>query len=85
MGIMNTFLRFWDHQNEHIAEMTLKNLKQVASEDRARLADEDMLLYARESLMNKLEFSRPVCIKRYLAQYGASGDALLSTLLHQSA
>jgi hypothetical protein len=85
MGIVTTFLRFWDHQSERIAEKTLNNLKQVASEDRARLADEDMRLYARESLMNKLEFSRPVCIKRYLAQHVAAGDALLSTLLHPSA
>jgi hypothetical protein len=83
MGIVTTFLRFWNHQAEHIAEKTIKNLKQVESEDRARLSDEDTLLFTRESLMNKLEFSRPVCVKKYLMRKAAAGDALLSTLLLQ--
>jgi hypothetical protein len=85
MGIMTTFFRFWNHQAERIAEITIRTLKQVASEDRARLSDEDVLLYSRESLMNKLEFSRPVCVKEYIKQKGAAGDALLSTLLLQFA
>jgi hypothetical protein len=80
---MTTLWLLWDHHAERIAEMTIKNLKQAESEDRARLSDEDTLLYFRESLMNKLEFSRPVCVMKYLAQKGAAGDALLSTLLLQ--
>jgi hypothetical protein len=83
MGIVTTFLRFWNHQAERIAEMTIKNLKKVESEDRARISDRDALLYVRESLMNKLEFSRPVCVIKYLQKKGAAGDALLSKLLLQ--
>jgi very-short-patch-repair endonuclease len=83
MGIMTAFLRFWNRHVEKIARKTIKNLKQVASKDRAHLADQDTLLYVRESIMNKLEFSRPVCVKKYLAEKGAAGDALLSKLLLQ--
>jgi hypothetical protein len=82
-GIVTTFLRFWNYKAERIAEITIKHLKLVESEDRARMYDKDNLLYTRESLMNKLEFSRPVCVKKYLIEKGAAGDALLSTLLLQ--
>jgi hypothetical protein len=33
--------------------------------------------------MNKLEFSRPSCIKKYLMEKGAAGDALLSKVILQ--
>jgi hypothetical protein len=83
MGIMITFLRFWNRQAERIAELTINTLKKVESNDRARISDENTLLFTRESLMNKLEFSRPVCIKKYLQEKGAAGDALLSNVLLQ--
>jgi hypothetical protein len=82
-GIVTTFLRFWSHPAERIAAITITHLKLVESEDRARMSDKDALLFTRESLMNKLEFSRPVCVKKYLIEKGAAGDALLSTLLQQ--
>jgi hypothetical protein len=83
MGIVTTFLRFWNHQAQRIAAMTIKNLKKIESEDRARISDRDAFLYILESLLNRLEFSRPICVKKDLQKKGAAGDALLSNLLLQ--
>ncbi|MDD1679337.1 MAG: hypothetical protein LUO93_09190 [Methanomicrobiales archaeon] len=67
----------WNHYAEKIATATIKNLKIAELRDRASISDENTLLYSRESLMNKLEFSRPVCIKKYLQEKGFASDALL--------
>jgi hypothetical protein len=62
---------------------TIKFLKVVENTDRKFLIDEDSKLDLLAAIMNKLEFSRPTCVIKYLKKIGASGDNLIANALVQ--
>lgn len=62
---------------------TIKFLKVVEYSDRKFLIDEDSKLDLLEAIMNKLEFSRPTCVIKYLQKIGGAGDTLIANALVQ--
>ncbi len=81
MGILERLLVKGNHAAESIAEKTIAVLKNVEGKDREPLTNELDRLFRRESLMDRLEFSRPSCVIKYLAKRDLSKDTTLSSAL----
>ncbi len=81
MGILDKLLIKGNHAAESIAQKTILVLKNVEVKDRAPLSNELDKLFRRESLMDRLEFSRPTCVIKYLSKRDLSKDTTLSAAL----
>jgi len=83
MGLLQRLFGISSTRVYAAAKKTMQYLKIVENTDRKLLIDVDSKLFVMEAIMNKLEFSRPICVIEYLKKSGATGDKLISNALLQ--